>query len=115
MNNEANAHESKEDITLGPKFFELSSESREAVVAHENGHRIFDESNWLSDVKGPWWAAVDAEVFGKYNEELGYLEGINGQMSPEESTVEGIAVYYMEPDWLEEHWPGAYKFFAENL
>lgn len=111
---DANAN-NPNNITLTRKFFSYPEEARKHILIHENAHYIVDSweksPSFWSDV----FSIADAGGFGPKDEEGILIEGINGQYTPLENLVEGVAVYQEEPEWLKEHYPIAYQFIKNHL
>ena len=109
--NEANANDD-EVITLGPSFFDLAPDGRLHVIYHEAAHRIVDDLQQQSGFWETLYGLVNSGAFGpKYDD--GYIDGINGQLTPIENLVEAFAVYGEEPEWLREKYPQVYEYVSE--
>ena len=87
-----------------------NSENADSILAHEAAHQLTNSDPNLQ-------AAVIlnyGDVFGRYNQEKGYFDGIFGEGSPEEAFATGMSEYLNHPDELKQRYPDAYSLF-ENI
>jgi len=101
-------------VYLGPKFFDLSPESRKWVIAHEFAHELEssltpEEVNLLLD------KVQKEEIFGPLAKDGTIALGPNGQYLPLECATETYAMMFDKEgdELLKKRWPKARRFVAE--
>ncbi len=107
LHEEANVHEEKGYITVGPKFFKLSPGERKTVINHEKAHSL--ESSFSSSEWNDAFKYTDQGILGP----VGKNEMIDGVHSPGERITDIYAsLLDGEPRWTTVPL-GGYKKVAE--
>jgi hypothetical protein len=114
IDKEASYNSGYDEIWIGDKFFDLSTDLRKHVIYHEKGHEFetkFIHRDHRTGELTPriFWNISDSGIFGKTSKR-GYFDGIWGTHNTDEAVAESYAEYYLNKQEFINSYPKAYKF-----